>query len=396
MVGADPVPRHLGAVLGLACLILRPPLVLGQTVRGTLVTEGTEQPVAGALVELLGDDGEPVDSDIASASGAFLLQPTGLGAHRIRVQRIGYERWVSHRFTVEVEGDLSMTFEVPVAPVALPELFVEGEGRCRTSPEEGRRAYDRYIEAVQALEPVVWAEAGGMYVFQVRVEETLPDIPKPKNYWYQPPPPATVFVPRPIDTLTPAELARTGYIQPDDTGTLHYYPVTAAVFVSAEFRDTHCFTTTYEHEKRRLGLTFEPLPGREVADVKGTLWLDEMTGGAVELDYRFTQLKRILEQFEVPNVYINHRARLDRDPRMTGYVLSFGSLQLIGTYGGSLAFEQLSTGAWITRRWELRIPLLGAGGQSHWELRPPRSEVRPVAIRRVRNGTVLAVVKHRD
>src|SRR5690606_981255 len=93
--------------------------------------------------------------------------------------------------------------------------------------------------------------------------------------------------------LAPDTLADHGFVR-DMDGTVIFYAPDAEVLLSDAFLNTHCFglrETTAQGEDR-VGLTFEPVPGRRVPDVRGVLWLD--TEGA--------RLRSIEYQ------YVNHRA----------------------------------------------------------------------------------------
>lgn len=53
-----------------------------------------------------------------------------------------------------------------------------------------------------------------------------------------------------------------------------FYAPDAEVLLSDAFLDSHCFSlreATVQGEAR-LGLTFEPVPGRTIPEVRGVLW----------------------------------------------------------------------------------------------------------------------------
>jgi hypothetical protein len=75
-----------------------------------------------------------------------------------------------------------------------------------------------------------------------------------------------------------------------------------------------------------IGLSFEPVPGRELTDITGVLWLDEASSELRSLEFRYTQLP-----YEI------------RDDRI----------------GGTVEFMPLPSGTWIVHRWQIRMPALG-------------------------------------
>mgnify|MGYP001056427042 CR=1 FL=1 len=102
------------------------------------------------------------------------------------------------------------------------------------------------------------------------------------------------------------------------------------MLLSDEFLDTHCLRLALgDDPERQAGVSFEPVPGREVPDIRGTLWLDPGTGGLRFLEYGYTWAP-------VPGTRGAAKGRID--------------------------FESLPSGAWIIRRWWIRTPKLAVEG----------------------------------
>jgi hypothetical protein len=97
------------------------------------------------------------------------------------------------------------------------------------------------------------------------------------------------------------------------------------VLLSDDFLDTHCFRMVRSEKDmpNAVGLGFEPVKGRRVPEIKGTLWVDR---GSSEL--------RVLD-YEYVNVPISVRA-----PGL----------------GGRSEFARLLTGDWIIKDWYIRLP----------------------------------------
>jgi hypothetical protein len=125
------------------------------------------------------------------------------------------------------------------------------------------------------------------------------------------------------------ELSRTGYIKPHEDGTSTYYAPDADVLLSDIFLQEHCFAVVRDQRDHAglVGLAFRPVDGRELADVAGTLWLDESASELRYLEYHYTGLPRSI-----------------RDDRIGGY----------------LEFMRLPSDAWIVSGWNIRMPLISA------------------------------------
>lgn len=145
----------------------------------------------------------------------------------------------------------------------------------------------------------------------------------------------------PYRSLAAGSLAQTGYVRPAPENTWEYRAPDAEVLMSDSFLDTHCFQVVPApaDEPGMVGLGLEPVPGREVPDIEGVLWLDAESGALERLDFR----------------YVNLPFEQGRD---------------WDQIGGRVEFERLETGLWIVRRWYIRMPLATRLRGPHWNLTP--------------------------
>jgi hypothetical protein len=97
------------------------------------------------------------------------------------------------------------------------------------------------------------------------------------------------------------------------------------VLLSDDFLDTHCFRMVRAEKDRpgAVGLGFEPVKGRRVPEIKGTLWVDRGSAELRMLDYEYVN---------VPSAV--------RTPGL----------------GGRSEFARLATGDWIIKDWYIRLP----------------------------------------
>jgi hypothetical protein len=112
-----------------------------------------------------------------------------------------------------------------------------------------------------------------------------------------------------------------GYVVVDGDGWTDYGP-DAEVLLSDIFLRTHCFET--RAEKGLVGLAFTPARGRNLPDVKGTLWVDPDNAELRYLEFTYT---RIPERLNAPKA------------------------------GGRVEFMRVPNGAWIVRDWVIRMPI---------------------------------------
>ncbi|MDE2783796.1 MAG: carboxypeptidase regulatory-like domain-containing protein, partial [Gemmatimonadota bacterium] len=106
----------------------------------------------------------------------------------------------------------------------------------------------------------------------------------------------------------------------------------ADVLLSDHFLDTHCFRLGAADEDRpgMIGLEFEPVPGRNLPEIAGTLWVHPETAHLERLDYRYRNLN-------LPDALVG------ADP------------------GGTVQFQGLPNGTWIVDSWRIRMPVAATG-----------------------------------
>ena len=102
---------------------------------------------------------------LTNATGRFVTEAAHPGRYEIRVDRIGYASLPTEPFEVGVAGTFR-TVEVPIQPIELAGLDVEGVRRCELRPEEGRgsrrssgRRRGRSSRAAR------WTQSRGLYLY---------------------------------------------------------------------------------------------------------------------------------------------------------------------------------------------------------------------------------------
>lgn len=330
----------------LALFATRPTPAWSQIVRGQVVEEGTNGPVEGAMVVLLDLEQALVHRALTDASGAFILDAAHPGPHFLRVDRIGYESLVTPRFDVPVAGTFQRV-TVPIRPVELAGIEVEGARRCEVRGGQGQATARAWDEARKALEAAAWTLERGVYrytllSYQRTLEPDMRTVRKETRRFNRGTGQA------PYVSVPGSELAELGFVRQNPDRTLTYFAPDAASFLSDPFLDTHCMRLEAVRDGE-VGLAFEPVRGRRLPDIRGTLWIDAATAQLRRLDFRYVNMPR------------------DHDA---------------GDAGGEIVFGRLPNGTWIVREWGIRMPILGTN--------PDRSRVSVLGYE-VQGGVVWRV-----
>ncbi len=336
------------AILGL----LFSHVAAAQTVRGELVEQVSGRPIGGALVVLLDGESRQVAGSLTDARGRFTIAAPAPGEYRLRAERIGHASTLSDRFSATAGAEIERRLIAPVEAISLQGITATSRRRCRVRPEEGLQTQVVWEEARKALNATVWAQEQSLFRF--RLTEFAREVDAQSGrVRRQETRSATRATPAPYVSAPPEELAQAGYVQADGD-TFVYYAPDAEHLLSDAFLDNHCFQVVLGTGERtgQVGLAFQPVSGRRLPDITGTLWLHRATGHLNDLDFRYTGI----------TLPAGARAR---------------------DAGGTLVFERLPNGAWIVNRWEIRMPLVGTAGPgaSPAEMRAGVRTQRIVAVR---------------
>lgn len=318
----------------------------GQTVRGTLVEEGTDRAIAGAFVVLEDSVGQSLSATLTGSAGTWLLRAPAAGSYRLRADRIGYASVTSELLELGEGEDATYRLAVAVAPIGLSELAVEGaDGQCQVLAGEGLATHRVWEEARKALAAIVWTGQQPYYRFdavhfQRRLDEhgQAAGSPEYEEVRY--------FGRHPFRSIPTRDLILGGFVQ-ELPEAVQYYGPDAEVMLSTEFLRRHCFRLVESPVPGLVGLRFEPVSEARVIDIAGIMWLDAESSELKSLDFTY-------ENLELPV-----------DTRLLG---------------GTVEFVRLPSGAWIVQHWAIRVPIIEQG--------PPRrtSGGRALPPRRMLTG----------
>jgi hypothetical protein len=299
-----------------------------QTIRGELVEETLNAPIEGAFVVLVDADGEQVVAMLTNAVGRFVLEAPSPGRYRLKAERIGYQSYTSPDLDLELGQVLDYRMTMPVRPVELAQISVEGERQCNIRRAEGERVAAVWEEARKALTTAVWTERERNFRFTIQLWERLLD-PRNLEILEQQGEIVSGLAAYPFRALPAEELAEIGYVRRfDDDNATEYYAPDAQTLLSDVFLDDHCFQVVEGRGEMdgMIGLEFEPVKqDGDKTDVSGVLWLSARDAHLRLVDYRYE--------------YLPGRIR--------------GAEKL----GGRLNFRMLPGGAWVVDDWHIRMPV---------------------------------------
>ena len=294
-------------------------------VRGRLLDSDGGTGIGGAMISLVDDGDQEFGRSLTRNTGLYQVATSTPGRYRIRADRIGYATTFSDFFNLAAADTLMVDIAARIEAISLAGIEAEAETRCRVRPEEGLAVTRVWDEARKALEAAAWTQERGYYQYEMQRVNRLMDrdnrrvISEDRSYdrGYR----QTPYVSRPAD-----ELMEEGFARLTPTESVYWAP-DAAVLLSDPFLDTHCFRLRRDERRTPglLGLAFQPVPGRRIPDISGTLWIDPGTSELKWLDFSY-------ENLDLPDALLS------------------------AAIGGRVEFQALPNGTWIVDSWRIRMP----------------------------------------
>lgn len=309
-------------LIPLVLSLLLPLQAHAQVVRGQLLSGETGLPLEGAMIVLLGPGGE-VGAVLSNGAGRFIVRAPAPGSYTVRADRIGHASTTSDSFTLAQGDTVNIRLVAEVHAIQLEGLEVSGEARCDIRPQAGRAVAMVWEEARKALAAAALTEDSGFYRY--RTIRFLRELDKAGRRVISEQRRANQgYLRSPFESLPAETLISEGFIKSDPEGDLYYAP-DAAVLLSDAFLDTHCLglTTGRGDAAGLLGVTFEPISGRNLPEIRGVVWVDPSSGELRHVDYTYENL----------------------DPALRSEAV-----------GGRVVFQGLPNGTWIVTEWRIRMP----------------------------------------
>ena len=278
-------------------------------------------PVSGALIALLNAKDSVVAEGLASESGTrVLVAPRG--AYRVRVRRIGYLPFVSSELTLPHANELVLNVESPA--VVLRSIVVTSTSECSRNDPNAQAlstVWDEIDKALRSSELTIQDLSGigqaRVYKREMSTDGTV--IAGDSSVF-------AITDKRPFGAVDPEMLAVNGYVVGGLEHGWSYFGPDEIVLRSDQFASTHCFRLVRERDRPgQIGVSFEPAPKRELADISGVIWVDQSTSELREMDFHFVNAGAL--------------SRFDA--------------------GGFTRFRRVPSGAWLVDEWKLSVPRLG-------------------------------------
>jgi hypothetical protein len=277
-------------------------------------------PVAGALVALLDARDSVVAEGLSSENGTRVLRASP-GTYRVRARRIGFLPFLSSPVEIPLQGELLLSVET--SRVVLNRIVVNSKSQCkRNDPGAGSLG-------------IVWDEIDKALRASQLTTEDLSGFGRALTYRKEVGPNGAVLSSdttffairnaRPFGAIDPVTLATAGYVLGNETDGWNYFAPDETVLLSEQFAATHCFRLLRERVRPGdIGVAFEPVPQRKMADIVGVLWVDEQTAELREVVFHYVNAG-VLSRFDA---------------------------------GGFTRFLRVPSGAWLVSEWRLKVPRL--------------------------------------
>ena len=305
-------------------------------------------PLNGALVALL-NDRDSVTAEGLSAETGWRVLRAAPGIYRVRVRRIGYLPWVSAPVSLPHDGSLSL--KVESARVALERIVVNSKSSCaRNDPNTVALStvWDEIDKALKASQLTMddLSGIGRARTFRKEVGNDGTLISADTTVF-------SIMDRRPFGAIDPDSLANNGYVLGNAYTGWEYFAPDETVLLSEPFAATHCFRVVRQPDRDgQIGVSFEPVPGRQLADIKGVLWVDQET----------SQLREVVFHF------VN-----------AGAMTEFGA-------NGITHFRRVPSGAWIVDEWKLSAPRLSEGFRGIQDAHSSTARPNFIVVGRLENG----------
>jgi hypothetical protein len=257
-----------------------------QDLRGVVRDANNQQPVAGAVVRLIGAAGNEVSRALSNERGEYRLLLSGQPG-KVRVVKIGF-RPTEHDVPAIATG--SAVLDVAIRPLAtmLEVVNVVDQPGC---PRRADRA--------KAL--ALWEQAkSGLLASVIARDVPAADL-RVLLYTRYLSPIGSRILDQTVrihagEAAAPFRAAKSagdfvaeGFIQERKSGNVYYAP-DADVLLDENFPRGYCFAIAARERDRptQIGLSFAPMQRqRNVVTVDGTLWIDTAARRIVDLEYQY-------------------------------------------------------------------------------------------------------------
>ena len=319
------IAAHLCAAVALMTVLLAPAVARAQVVVGDVIDRDGSTRIGGVVVLLLDAEGRVAAQALSRPDGGFVLRAPSAGVYRVRALRIGYGPTESAPFSVSATGTTRAPVTLAGAPVRLDSIRVVGRRECAGHRDSTQAAFRVWEELRKALAATALTSAQPYDMQLLTIKRRLDRAGRVRgaDSTIRSGPTNSSFT-----SLSADSLERVGYVVRHGSELVFHGP-DATALLAEPFAATHCMRLVHSEASTGeragwLGLAFEPVARRSVADIEGTIWLDPRSAELRELEFRYVG-----------------------GPRLTSWDRG----------GGRVSFMRLPTGGWIVRDFALRMPV---------------------------------------
>ena len=120
---------RIAAGLAVLAVLLSAAPAAAQVVEGRVTESQTQQPVAGAQVQLLDAAGEPAANAVTDAAGAFRLQAPDAGEYRLRAERVGLRATLTRVLALAAGEAVAVEVRMAPEPVVMDPAVADARRR---------------------------------------------------------------------------------------------------------------------------------------------------------------------------------------------------------------------------------------------------------------------------
>jgi len=309
----------------LSALLVCAPALRAQTPTAELkvrIESITGIALSGALVALVDAADNVVAEGLSRVDGRrTLIGPPG--TYRIRVRRIGYRPFVSADVKLPQPNADELLLRVETDRVVLGTMVVTATYQCGAIDQNTQALssiWDEIAKALNASRLTLSDLAGVGFARKFRRQtDTRGRVLVNDSSLYP------IVNQKPFGGMDAAWLASQGYVVGNEEEGWHFYGPDESVLLSDQFAATHCFRIVRDKQHEgQVGVAFAPAPRRKIADIEGTLWVDETTSELRQIDFRYVNAG-VIDRYDA---------------------------------GGFTHFRRMPSGAWIVDDWKIRMPQL--------------------------------------
>jgi hypothetical protein len=314
------------ALVLVAILLALPATLAAQVVRGVVRDSVSGAPAAGVLVALVDAGSGARRTVLTDATGHFSVAAGGAGRFTLETKRIGVRPVLMPTFALAAGETRELDVSVAAVVPRLAAVRVTGRSYCADRLREGGETASLWEEARAALTAALITRERSLFPVTVaRFRRTY--HPKRLEIQNEDRTEQSGLASNPFMSVPASVLELKGYIIPGPDGSLSYHAPDIEVLLSEMFVRDHCFSLVVGAGSKdgMLGVAFRPTSARRVSDIAGVLWLDGTTRELRRLEFNYT---------DDP-----HEGLWPRFPSYMEYM-------------------RVPSGAWIIRRWAIRMPLV--------------------------------------